>query len=76
MAENSGLNGGEFCAIIFGKGCGSWEEVNNWAVAIPDGKPPVETPTPPPVRNTFSQLCCFQILSIKSVEDQCLDKRI
>ena len=47
MINNSNLNGDIFCAIIFGKGCGAWEKVNNWAIAIPDGKPPVEPPISP-----------------------------
>jgi len=38
----------EVCAAVLGKGCGAWEEINNWTVEIPELKPEVETPVAPP----------------------------
>ena len=30
------ITSGEICAAIVGKGCGKWEEINNWTVDIPE----------------------------------------
>ena len=38
----------EVCATVLGKGCGAWEQINDWSVDLPGGKPEVEIPEPPP----------------------------
>ena len=32
------ITSGEICGAIVGKGCGKWEEINNWTVDIPEKK--------------------------------------
>jgi len=39
----------QVCAAFLGKGCGAWEEINDWTVELPAvPKPPVEEPVLPP----------------------------
>lgn len=52
MAENGDLSGDRFCGILLGAGCGAWEELNQWTVQIPEGKPPVVTPVLPQVEES------------------------
>ncbi len=47
--HNNNIHGGQFCALALGGKCGAWEEVNNWDLEVPDGKPPVEEPSKPEV---------------------------
>ncbi|TRY69516.1 hypothetical protein TCAL_15136 [Tigriopus californicus] len=47
IVQNSQTNGAQFCALLLGSGCEASESVNAWTVPVPDGKPPVETPTEP-----------------------------
>ena len=42
------ITAGEVCAAVLGKGCGKWEQINDWTVALPELKPEVETPVAPP----------------------------
>jgi sphingomyelin phosphodiesterase len=42
------ITAGEVCAAVLGKGCGAWEEINNWTVDLPELKPEVENPVAPP----------------------------
>jgi len=51
IVENSEppIGGRQVCGAIIGKGCGAWEEINDWTVELPsDPKPPVEEPMLPP----------------------------
>merc|ERR1712180_257173 len=39
----------QVCASLIGKGCGAWQEINDWTVKLPSTpKPPVEEPVLPP----------------------------
>ena len=49
MANSGDIEANKFCGIVFGKGCGDWEIVNDWSVAVPAGKPPTVTPQLPQV---------------------------
>ena len=49
MAELGEISGDRFCGITFGKGCGDWENLNNWTITVPPGKPPVQAPSLPEV---------------------------
>ena len=46
----------EVCAAVLGKGCGAWEEINDWSVDLPEPKPPVETPVAPPEGTPFKKI--------------------
>ena len=45
--DNKGLKASRFCALTFQGTCGDWEEVNDWHIEIPNGKPEPEEPTMP-----------------------------
>ena len=46
--DNKGITARKLCALTLQGKCGDWEEVNNWNVRIPEGKPePVEPELPP-----------------------------
>jgi len=47
--ENSEITSGNLCAILDSPGCGAWDEMNNWFVDIPAGKPETQIPTLPKV---------------------------
>jgi hypothetical protein len=49
MHDNKGIKAGQFCALVLQGQCGDWEEVNDWELPIPEGKPEVEDPVLPPV---------------------------
>ena len=49
IMDNHGLTGKKFCALVLQGKCGDWEEVNDWKIEIPTGKPPIEEPVLPPV---------------------------
>ena len=40
----------KFCALVFQPKCGDWEEVNDWKIDTPLGKPEPIEPELPPVR--------------------------
>ena len=60
MASNGDIISDKFCGIIYGKGCGDWEAVNAWTVAVPGGKPEVITPQLPEVRGSGSHLSLIE----------------
>ena len=43
------MKASRMCSLFFQGKCGDWEEVNNWDITIPDGKPTPEEPILPPV---------------------------
>jgi len=50
------IRAGEVCAAILGVGCGAWEEINDWTVDLPEGKPEVETPVLPPADSPVTKI--------------------
>ena len=50
MHENTeGFGPQRFCGLLVGGECGEAEQLNDWAIEVPQGKPPVEEPTMPEV---------------------------
>lgn len=47
MMDNKGFTAKQFCALVLQGKCGAWEEVNDWEIPIPDGKPEPQEPTLP-----------------------------
>ena len=45
--DNRGIKAKRFCSIMLGGHCGDWEEVNNWDIPLPAGKPEPIEPTLP-----------------------------
>ena len=45
--DNRGIKAKRFCSILLGGHCGDWEEVNNWDISLPEGKPEPEEPVLP-----------------------------
>ena len=48
--NTEGFGADRFCGILIGGECGDAQELNSWTVEIPGGKPDIETPEMPDVR--------------------------
>ena len=60
--DNRGIKAKRFCSILLGGQCGDWEEVNNWEINLPEGKPEPEEPVLPPVSGINLFLMYFQLI--------------
>ena len=49
ILDNTDITARKFCAVVFQPKCGDWEELNNWEIEVPPGKPEPEEPELPPV---------------------------